>query len=112
MSLYYFLIGLPISFMLHSKKKVSSFCSFSSFLSHYLPSMAETEINGGSIGRPNIQQNDIINQHDPMRPRKIIGSYVMTKTLGRGSMGKVKLATNIETNKKVCYCKRIKLFID
>ncbi|KAI8066148.1 kinase-like domain-containing protein [Thamnidium elegans] len=36
-----------------------------------------------------------------MKPRKRVGKYILLKTLGRGSMGKVKLAINIETNKEV-----------
>lgn len=35
------------------------------------------------------------------KPRKRVGKYVLSKTLGRGSMGKVKLALNTETNKDV-----------
>ncbi|KAI9204164.1 uncharacterized protein BJ171DRAFT_119722 [Polychytrium aggregatum] len=34
------------------------------------------------------------------RPRKVIGAYRLTKTLGQGSMGKVKLAVHSETGAK------------
>lgn len=36
-----------------------------------------------------------------MKPRNRVGKYILSKTLGRGSMGKVKLAINTETNKDV-----------
>jgi len=35
-----------------------------------------------------------------MRPRRVIGKFFLSKTLGKGSMGKVKLALNTETNEK------------
>lgn len=31
-----------------------------------------------------------------------VGKYTLSKTLGKGSTGKVKLAIHTETNKKVC----------
>ena len=34
---------------------------------------------------------------------RIIGNYTMTKTLGAGSMGKVKLATHNHTGEKVIF---------
>lgn len=51
---------------------------------------------------PHPQQLYHSNQSDvAMRPRKVIGKFFLFKTLGRGSMGKVKLALNTETNEKV-----------
>ncbi|KAK4517683.1 uncharacterized protein ATC70_001024 [Mucor velutinosus] len=38
--------------------------------------------------------------HAMMRPRRVIGKFFLSKTLGKGSMGKVKLALNTETNEK------------
>lgn len=38
--------------------------------------------------------------HATMRPRRVIGKFFLSKTLGKGSMGKVKLALNTETNEK------------
>ncbi|KAI8984704.1 kinase-like domain-containing protein [Mycotypha africana] len=35
------------------------------------------------------------------KPHKTVGKYYLSKTLGKGSMGKVKLATNIDTQEKV-----------
>lgn len=40
-------------------------------------------------------------QHHSKRSRKMIGKYYLTKTVGRGSTGKVKLAINTVTNEKV-----------
>ncbi|KAI9480431.1 MAG: kinase-like domain-containing protein [Benjaminiella poitrasii] len=35
------------------------------------------------------------------QPKRVIGRYFLSKTLGKGSMGKVKLALNTDTNEKV-----------
>ena len=42
----------------------------------------------------------------PSRSNRILGDYTLSKTLGAGSMGKVKLATHNITGEKVCgsYC--------
>lgn len=71
------------------------FCSFTT-----LVSMTETAIQDKPI-YDNQQRKIQPLQNEPMRPRKTIGGFVLSKTLGRGSMGKVKLATNTETNEKV-----------
>ena len=44
----------------------------------------------------------VVDSSDPSRPRKMVGSYRLTKTLGQGSMGKVKLAVHSVTGEKVC----------
>jgi serine/threonine protein kinase KIN1/2 len=38
----------------------------------------------------------------PSRSNRILGDYTLSKTLGAGSMGKVKLATHNITGEKVC----------
>jgi serine/threonine protein kinase len=38
-----------------------------------------------------------------VKPRKVIGNFTLTNTLGAGSMGKVKLAVHNLTNEKVDY---------
>lgn len=39
------------------------------------------------------------------KPRgRMVGDWQLQKTLGSGSMGKVKLATNIHTKEKACLC--------
>ena len=38
----------------------------------------------------------------PSRSNRILGDYTLSKTLGAGSMGKVKLATHNVTGEKVC----------
>ncbi|KAL9546411.1 hypothetical protein MBANPS3_006672 [Mucor bainieri] len=42
-----------------------------------------------------------------MRPRRVIGKFFLSKTLGKGSMGKVKLALNTETNEKASVAVKI-----
>jgi serine/threonine protein kinase len=70
--------------------------------------MSETVIhNNNNHGS---QHHDIQQQHDPTRPHKTIGSYVLSKTLGRGSMGKVKLAINMKTSEKVLTVDNITCF--
>ena len=39
----------------------------------------------------------------PSRSNRILGDYTLSKTLGAGSMGKVKLATHNVTGEKVCW---------
>ena len=41
-------------------------------------------------------------QHRSKQGGRVLGSYTMTKTLGAGSMGKVKLASHNQTGEKVC----------
>ena len=55
-----------------------------------------------TISKQNSQSSMI--QHDPTR--KVIGHFVLGKTLGKGTFGKVKLGTHIITGEKVT-----KLFI-
>lgn len=40
----------------------------------------------------------------PSRSNRILGDYTLSKTLGAGSMGKVKLATHNITGEKACKC--------
>lgn len=36
--------------------------------------------------------------------RQIVGQYMIGKTIGEGTFGKVKLAIHIPTGEKVCMC--------
>jgi len=42
-----------------------------------------------------------------LKPRKIIGDYRLAKTIGQGSMGKVKIAIHQKTGEKVCILKTV-----
>ena len=42
-----------------------------------------------------------VNTTTVLRPRKVVADYRLTKTLGQGSMGKVKLAIHLVTGEKV-----------
>lgn len=44
------------------------------------------------------------------RSNRILGDYTLSKTLGAGSMGKVKLATHNITGEKVCVC-HIRIYV-
>jgi len=48
-------------------------------------------------------------QHRSKPGGRVLGSYTMTKTLGAGSMGKVKLAVHNQTGEKVC-CLAVNVF--
>lgn len=41
------------------------------------------------------------NYNHVLQSQRMVGKYSLSKTLGKGSMGKVKLAINTETNEKV-----------
>ena len=41
-----------------------------------------------------------------LKPRKIIGDYRLAKTIGQGSMGKVKIAIHQKTGEKVSFIKK------
>lgn len=47
-------------------------------------------------------RNETTQQHRTKPAGRVLGSYTMTKTLGAGSMGKVKLAVHNQTGEKVC----------
>ncbi|KAF9186828.1 hypothetical protein BGZ49_004143, partial [Haplosporangium sp. Z 27] len=53
-------------------------------------------------GHPEGQGNSTDNAEDPSRikPRRVLGNYHMSKTLGAGSMGKVKLGVHSRTRDK------------
>jgi serine/threonine protein kinase len=36
--------------------------------------------------------------------RKVVGQYMLGKTIGEGTFGKVKLAVHLPTGEKVTYC--------
>ena len=46
-------------------------------------------------------KNCINKIHDTKKDSKHKGNYILGTTLGEGTFGKVKLATNIQTNEKV-----------
>ncbi|KAJ3057122.1 serine/threonine-protein kinase KIN2 [Rhizophlyctis rosea] len=66
---------------------------------------ADTKVNGVSAHPENEPPADtmtppLADAADPSRPRKMVGNYRLTKTLGQGSMGKVKLAVHSATGEK------------
>lgn len=88
---------------------------FSSRIFIYFHSLLYKNMQAAQIQRPALEKTTSHrgkrdSQHDQPPPhyhphstrsRRMVGKYVLSKTLGRGSMGKVKLAINIETNEKV-----------
>ncbi|KAJ3089658.1 hypothetical protein HK102_005844 [Quaeritorhiza haematococci] len=77
---------------LHVAKNTSKY-KLSTLIDH-IRMMADSSSGGGSLG---VQQ---VEDEQRTRPRKVIGDWRLTKTLGQGSMGKVKLAINITTGEK------------
>ncbi|CAG8519325.1 11739_t:CDS:2 [Ambispora gerdemannii] len=60
------------------------------------PVITTSDPNGEDVTNSNVASE----QHVKVKPKKILGNYMLTKTLGAGSMGKVKLATHSLTNEK------------
>lgn len=50
---------------------------------------------------PKINTTNLNNGGASKKPRRVIGKYFLTKTLGNGSMGKVKLALNTDSKDTV-----------
>lgn len=48
------------------------------------------------------REDHSLSGNKPSRSNRILGDYTLSKTLGAGSMGKVKLATHNITGEKVC----------
>ncbi|CAG8563370.1 1853_t:CDS:2 [Ambispora leptoticha] len=61
------------------------------------PVITTSDPNGENIANNHMANN----QHVKVKPKKILGNYTLTKTLGAGSMGKVKLAVHSLTNEKL-----------
>jgi len=61
------------------------------------PNVSGTSSAGGESRSRNHEP-----QHRSKQSGRVLGSYTMTKTLGAGSMGKVKLAVHNQTGEKVC----------
>lgn len=75
-----------------------------------IPSTSQTEPVPTPINAPSdapapvrtpSQQHQQKKERDPQRTRKQLGEYTLTKTLGAGSMGKVKLGVSTVTGEKV-----------
>lgn len=64
-----------------------------------MPPQPSTSATIGSEARPPRNHEP---QHRSKQGGRVLGSYTMTKTLGAGSMGKVKLAVHNHTSEKVC----------
>lgn len=58
--------------------------------------MVDTQIDDARASIDDITLNTRV-----QRPRKVVGHYTLTKTLGAGSMGKVKLGIHNQTGEKV-----------
>jgi hypothetical protein len=69
----------------------------------YAPVVAATADVSDSKNDENSQRRKHREEHTkPSRSNRILGDYTLSKTLGAGSMGKVKLATHNITGEKVC----------
>ncbi len=60
--------------------------------------------SGGMNSNGNGSSNGNGNGNGKQRNSRQVGDWVLGKTLGAGSMGKVKLATNLYTKEKVSRC--------
>lgn len=79
----------PFSFSYHFELRYINFTVFPTAM----------EIQNSHPPRMEVRHDH--DQHHSKRSRKMIGKYYLTKTVGRGSTGKVKLAINTVTNEKV-----------
>lgn len=68
------------------------------------PVITTSDPNGETISN-NTTASDTSSHHVKVKPKKVLGNYTLTKTLGAGSMGKVKLAVHSLTGEKVIIIK-------
>lgn len=68
--------------------------------SNYSPPVITTSDPNGETISNNTTVSDT-SSHIKVKPKKVLGNYTLTKTLGAGSMGKVKLAVHSLTGEKV-----------
>ncbi|CAG8554745.1 7095_t:CDS:2, partial [Acaulospora morrowiae] len=61
----------------------------------------KTSDTNAETTKSNNTSSDSSNQQLRVKPKKVLGNYTLTKTLGAGSMGKVKLAIHSFTNEKL-----------
>ncbi|CAI2182850.1 17886_t:CDS:2 [Funneliformis geosporum] len=64
------------------------------------PVITTSNPNGETVSN-NTTTSDTSNHHAKVKPKKVLGNYTLTKTLGAGSMGKVKLAVHSLTGDKL-----------
>jgi serine/threonine protein kinase len=64
--------------------------------------------------RPNSRAQQLIEQQQATEKRQIVGQYMLGKTIGEGTFGKVKLAAHMPTGEKVSLllCRREITIID
>jgi hypothetical protein len=77
--------------------------------SNYSPPVITTSDPNGETISNNKTASDTSSQHAKVKPKKVLGNYTLTKTLGAGSMGKVKLAVHSLTGEKVNLIIKLKL---
>jgi len=65
-----------------------------------LAAKIKASANGGPVP-PIMEQSSNRDKDGNLKPRKIIGEYRLAKTIGQGSMGKVKIAIHQKTGEKV-----------
>ncbi|KAG9307423.1 hypothetical protein G9A89_017253 [Geosiphon pyriformis] len=65
-----------------------------------IPIITTSDQNGEEITNGTSNGSNM-NQNVKVKPKKVLGNYTLTKTLGAGSMGKVKLAVHSLTNEKL-----------
>ncbi|RGB34309.1 hypothetical protein C1646_702269 [Rhizophagus diaphanus] len=68
--------------------------------SNYSPPVITTSDPNGETISNNTTTSDT-SSHIKVKPKKVLGNYTLTKTLGAGSMGKVKLAVHSLTGEKL-----------
>ena len=71
-------------------------------------SSGRPDSRGSSSVRPNTRGSSVINsqqqqqqQQSQQQQRKVVGQYMLGKTIGEGTFGKVKLAIHLPTGEKV-----------
>ncbi|RIA97579.1 hypothetical protein C1645_751914 [Glomus cerebriforme] len=64
------------------------------------PVITTSDPNGETISN-NTTASDTSSHNVKVKPKKVLGNYTLTKTLGAGSMGKVKLAVHSLTGEKL-----------
>ncbi|CAJ0753357.1 8132_t:CDS:10 [Entrophospora sp. SA101] len=59
------------------------------------------DLNNSNNTSNSTPASDASSNHSKIKPKKVLGNYTLSKTLGAGSMGKVKLAIHSLSNEKV-----------